>query len=262
MYDEICRLVNTARRIVAFTGAGISAESGIPTYRGKGGMWTKYDPDKYASIDFFNRDPSYYWNFFKDVRFPLLKKAKPNPAHYTLAQLEETGKLACIITQNIDGLHQMAGSKDVIELHGNTRVIRCISCSRKYDMDDAFAMLQEELPPHCKDCSNVLRPDVVFFGESLPKERLERAFAEACSCDLLLAIGSSLVVYPAAHIPVLAKQAGAKLAIINMDPTPLDEIADCVLHCSASAALDSIARMESGGIKIHAKEDSQLELLA
>lgn len=241
MYDEIYRLVHTSRRIVAFTGAGISAESGIPTYRGKGGMWTKYDPDKYANIDFFNRDPSYYWNFFKDVRFPLLKKARPNPAHYALARLEQSGKLSSIITQNIDGLHQMAGSKNVIELHGNTRVIRCVSCTRTYDMDEAYAMLEKELPPRCEDCTNVLRPDVVFFGESLPRERLARAFSEASICDLMLAIGSSLVVYPAAHIPVLAKQAGAKLVIINMDPTPLDEIADCVLHCSASAALDSIS---------------------
>lgn len=228
---------------VAFTGAGISSESGIPTYRGEGGLWNTYDPNRYASIAHFRRDPSYYWNFFKDLRYPVLKEAKPNKAHKALAEMEKMGILRTVITQNIDGLHQEAGSKQVIELHGTARIIRCVSCSCEYSIDEAFSFLEREMPPLCRKCGGTLRPAVVFFGESLDPEVLERAYEKASSCDFLLAVGSSLVVHPAAGIPVRAKQAGASLAIVNIDPTPLDGMADFVVHHQAGQSLSEMLRL-------------------
>jgi NAD-dependent deacetylase len=241
--DKIKSLVKDiqdAKNIVAFTGAGISAESGIPTYRGEGGLWTKYDPSKYASIGYFLQNPSYYWNFFKDVRYPILKKVKPNNAHRALFEMEVAGKLKAVITQNIDGLHQEAGSSFVIELHGTTRTIICKDCSRKYTLGEAFAKLKKQIPPLCSKCDGILRPDVVFFGEMLDPEILRDAYAAAGSCDFLLAVGSSLVVYPAADIPMRAKQAGAKLAIINKGSTPLDSAADYVINDAAGKVMPQI----------------------
>ena len=229
-----------AEYIAAFSGAGISSESGIPTYRGAGGLWTKYDPNLYANINHFNRDPSYYWNFFKDVRYPILKKAKPNRAHRVLAELESLGKLKSVVTQNIDGLHQEAGSRHVIELHGNTRVMVCTHCSQEYSIDQAHLLLKKELPPLCSECGGILRPDVIFFGESLKSQVLDDAYREAASCDFLIAVGSSLVVTPAADIPVTAKRGGAKLAILNIDPTPLDDYADYVIREPAGEVLTKI----------------------
>ena len=241
--DNIKALVSdiqNATSIVAFTGAGISAESGIPTYRGEGGLWTKYDPSKYASIGYFLQNPSYYWNFFKDVRYPILKNVKPNKAHLALFKIEDAGNLKTVITQNIDGLHQEAGSSSVIELHGTTRTIVCVDCSRKYTIGEAFTKLDRQIPPLCSECNGILRPDVIFFGEMLDPETLRNAYTAAASCDLLLAVGSSLVVYPAADIPLRAKQAGAKLAIINIDSTPLDAMADYVINDAAGKVLQQL----------------------
>lgn len=234
--------IKNAKHIVAFTGAGISAESGIPTYRGEGGLWTKYDPSKYASISYFRQNPSYYWNFFKDVRYPILKKVKPNKAHLALVEIEAVGNLRTVITQNIDGLHQEAGSSSVIELHGTTRTIICMDCAKKYTIGEAFIKLEKQIPPLCSECNGILRPDVIFFGEMLEPQILHEAYRSAESCDLLLAVGSSLVVYPAANIPLRAKQAGAKLAIINIDSTPLDSVADYVINDTAGKFLPLIIK--------------------
>jgi NAD-dependent deacetylase len=236
--------IQKAQKIVAFTGAGISAESGIPTYRGEGGLWTKYDPSKYASIGYFLENPSYYWNFFKDVRYPILKKVKPNNAHLALFEMESAGNLKTVITQNIDGLHQEAGSSFVIELHGTTRTIICKDCSQKYTLGEAFAKLKNQIPPLCSECDGILRPDVIFFGEMLEPQILHDAYAEAGSCDFLLAVGSSLVVFPAADIPMRAKQAGAKLAIINIDSTPLDSAADYVINEAAGLVLPQLINLK------------------
>jgi NAD-dependent deacetylase len=238
--DALARDLKKSRHVVAFTGAGISSESGIPTYRGEGGLWNTYDPNRYANIAHFRQYPAYYWNFFKDVRYPVLKKAKPNRAHTCLAELEKMGKLKSMITQNIDGLHQEAGSTRVIELHGTTRIVHCVDCSQEYSFDDVFVFLEKELPPLCKKCRGMLRPAVVFFGEALDPEVLQLAYDEVNSCDFLLAVGSSLVVYPAADLPVRAKQAGAKLAIINIDPTPLDEMADFIIYGQAGRVLSDV----------------------
>ena len=238
--DKLKEIVSTARRIVAFTGAGISAESGIPTYRGGDGVWHKYDPNKYANIHSFLKDPEYYWNFFKEVRYPVIKKAKPNKAHIALASLEENGKLEAVITQNIDGLHQLAGSKMVLELHGNTRLISCLNCKKQHTMDEVYSRLETQLPPLCSECGGILKPEVVFFGESLPVTVLEEAVNITNECDLFFTIGSSLVVQPAASLPLMAKEKGAKLVIINKNATPLDTFADIVFHTTASEVLDKI----------------------
>ena len=242
-WDEVVGIFNEAKRWVAFTGAGISAESGIPTYRGSGeaSLWSKYDSDKYARIDSFMNDPMYYWSFFRDERYPQLKSSPPNNAHHVLAHWEKLGKLKCVITQNIDGLHRMAGSKDVIELHGNAQRIYCMECNAQYTPEEVYRRLQERMPPDCKTCGGRLRPDVVFFGEMLPQGALERAYQEAQGCDLMLSVGSSLVVYPAADIPYQARNSGAKLVIVNRDPTPLDAIAAAKISDPAGEFLPQLS---------------------
>ncbi|NOR21957.1 MAG: NAD-dependent protein deacylase [Candidatus Aminicenantes bacterium] len=234
--------IKTSKHVVIFTGAGISVESGIPAYRGEKGLWNKYDPNIYANITYFLQDPSYYWNFFREVRYPMLKKVKPNKAHLALAELETVGNLKTVITQNIDGLHQDAGSSSVIELHGTTRTIYCLNCSQEYSMDEVFSMLEAQIPPLCSKCKGKLRPAVVFFGESLNSQILRLAFEEAENCDFLLAVGSSLVVHPAADIPRMAKQRGAFLAIINIEKTPLDTTADYVINDEAGKILPQIVQ--------------------
>ncbi|MFB0566693.1 MAG: NAD-dependent deacetylase [Candidatus Aminicenantaceae bacterium] len=242
VFDAISSNIKNSHYIVAFTGAGISAESGIATYRGEGGLWHKYDPNKYANINYFLQDPSYYWRFFKEIRYPTLKKAKPNKAHLALAELGASGKVQAVITQNIDGLHQEAGSSAVIELHGTTRIISCMNCSQKYSIDEVFSTLEKKSPPHCTECRGTLRPAVIFFGETLDPLTLRSAYEEAAHCDFMLAVGSSLVVYPAADIPLKAKQRGAKLAIINKDTTPLDYLADYVINDEAGKTLHQIVK--------------------
>lgn len=235
--QELKQMIAGAGRIVAFTGAGISAESGIPTYRGSDGVWNKYDPNKYANVNYFFQDPSYYWNFFKEARYSVLKAAEPNAGHKALARLEHAGRLAAVITQNIDGLHQAAGCKNVLELHGNTRTIGCLDCGTDYGIDAVYEQLETELPPKCRQCGGTLKPRVVMFGESLPVDILERATEESGKCDLFISVGSSLVVQPAASMPAIAKRAGASLVIVNQDPTPLDDRADLVIRESASSVL-------------------------
>jgi NAD-dependent deacetylase len=237
--DQVRTIIRNSNNIVAFSGAGLSAESGIPTYRGAGGLWNEYDPDKYANIDYFMHDPSYYWRFFRDVRYPILQKAKPNQGHLALVKMESQGKCRSVITQNIDGLHVAAGQQRVIELHGNTRRFYCLNCSISLSLNEAHELVNRELPPKCS-CGGLIRPDVVFFGESLPGEALEEASQAALECDVFLVIGSSLVVQPAAQLPILAKQRGAQLIIINIGETPLDDLADFVFDESAAVILSEL----------------------
>jgi len=237
--SKLKKFVSTSDQIVAFTGAGFSAESGISTFRGAGGLWSKYDPSIYADINVFMQDSTYYWNFFRDERYPVIKKAKPNDGHYALVELEKRGKLYQVITQNIDGLHRVAGQSDVIELHGNTRKVNCLNCDKTYTMDEAYKILQKELPPRCS-CGGVLKPGTILFGEPLPQVALDMAMLASKNCDMFLVLGSSLVVYPAASMPKIAKRNGATLVIINIDPTPLDDTADLVINGSASKVLSAL----------------------
>ncbi len=236
-------LVRGAARIVAFTGAGISAESGIPTYRdAEESMWRKYDPEQVVQIDAFLADPEPFWHFFIDVRYRAMEEAQPNPGHDALARMEAAGRLEAVITQNIDGLHQMAGSRRVIELHGNTRSIGCLACGATHSMADVYRILQERIPPPCPACGGMLKPRVVFYGEALPEAALAEAAEMVMACDLLIAVGSSLRVYPAAALPEQAKLRGAGLIIVNQTTTPYDDLADSLLRQASGSVLPGLAQ--------------------
>jgi NAD-dependent deacetylase len=239
---EAQRLLAAARRAVAFTGAGISTGSGIPDFRSPGGVWTRYQP---VSIQEFLADGEArrrYWQY-KAESFTALAAARPNPGHAALAQMEAGGRLSGVITQNIDGLHQAAGSRRVIELHGTNREVRCLSCRRAYPTEEIHARLQagDEVPV-CA-CGGWLKPATISFGQSLPEEVLQAAFDLAGEADLMLVLGSSLLVYPAAAIPEAAASRGVGLIIVNREPTPLDAMADVVLHGPLEALLP---RLQAG----------------
>ena len=229
------RLVHS-RKSVALTGAGISAGSGIPTFRGSQGLWSKYDPAEYADIDAFMRNPAKVWVMIKEL-LDVITSARPNPAHIALAELEGMGLLSSVITQNVDNLHQRAGSKNVIEYHGNNERFYCLECQARYSLKD-FSL--KEMPPRCR-CGGIIRPDVVFFGEPIPLKALISAEAEARSCELMLVVGTSAIVYPAANLPYLAKAAGAKVVEVNLEETPLTGyISDYILKGSAGEILPII----------------------
>jgi NAD-dependent deacetylase len=226
-----------SKKTIAFTGAGISVESGIPDFRGAQGLWQKYDPEEYANIQAFYSNPERVWLMLKDM-FSLILTAKPNPAHIGLAELERMGLLSSIVTQNVDGLHQAAGSKNVIEFHGTHRTLSCLKCSTKIE---GTSLKLEDLPPRCSRCSSLLKPDVVFFGEPIPWEAQMMSFKESKSSSVVLVIGTSAVVYPAATIPITAKERGATVIEINMEPTPLtDQIADYLICGSAGEIVPAI----------------------
>jgi NAD-dependent deacetylase len=240
-------LVAAARRGVAFTGAGVSAESGIRTFRGQGGLWRQYDPFKVASIEGFRRDPSVYWGVASQG-WKLFREARPNPGHLALAALEEAGHLAGVVTQNTDGLHRDAGSRKLVELHGNGRTVRCLDCGATEPRADVQARLERELPPRCLVCHGThVKPDVVFFGEALPSAAMMEAFRMARECDLMLVVGSSLQVYPAADVPEVAAERNVPVVIVNDEPTPLDVAATVVVRGRSGEALPGIARLAAGG---------------
>jgi NAD-dependent deacetylase len=243
MVSDAAALLSTAQRGLAFTGAGISAESGIPTFRGEGGLWTKYDPVKVASLDYFMADPSAYWKVAKE-RGSVALAARPNSGHHALAALEAAGHLVAVATQNTDGLHQDSGSRRVIELHGSGRTVECLDCGNREPRSEVQARLEVEMPPRCRICGGkLLKPTVVLFGEQMPQAAVQEAFALARDADVMLVVGSSLVVYPAAEIPVVAVRSGASLIVINAEPTPLDEIAAVVIRGKSGEVLPEIIRL-------------------
>jgi NAD-dependent deacetylase len=226
-----------AKMVIALTGAGASVESEIPPFRGKGGLWEKFDPMEVAHIDSFLRDPVKVWNLLiKDMK-EILDRAQPNDCHKGLAKLEKLGKLQTVITQNIDGLHQLAGNTDVIEFHGTFAWQRCMDCNthvetRRVDMS--------EIPPRCH-CGGILRPNAVFFGEMIPQQALWRSRQAAIDCDVMLVIGTSAVVQPAALMPVVAKESGSKIIEINPESTPLTgDISDYLIKGPAGATMSAI----------------------
>lgn len=236
-------IISSARRGLALTGAGVSAESGIPTFRGEGGLWRSYDPVKVASIEYFMADPSAYWKVSKD-RGRVALAARPNAGHHALAALEATGHLAAVVTQNTDGLHQESGSRNVIEIHGSSRTVQCLDCGTREPRADVQARLDEELPPHCKVCGGAfLKPTVVLFGEPMPQAAVTKAFALAREADVVLVVGSSLVVYPAANIPLVALRSGARMIVVNAEPTPFDELAEIVIHGRSGEVLPEIVEL-------------------
>ncbi len=243
--ERAAELLFGTTNVVALTGAGVSAESGIPTFRGSGGLWSQYDPIKVASLDNFLRDPSAYWTVSKE-RGPAVLAARPNPGHHALAGLEKAGHLVALVTQNTDGLHQDAGSRRVIELHGSGRTVQCLECGARERRADVQARLHAEMPPRCRMCGGgFLKPTVVLFGEAMPIPAVEEAFALARAADLMLVVGSSLVVYPAAHIPLAAVEAGAALIVINAEPTPIDRFAEVVIRGRSGEVLPELAALVS-----------------
>jgi NAD-dependent deacetylase len=245
--QRAAELLAASRSAVALTGAGVSAESGIPTFRGEGGIWTQYDPVKVASIDYFMEDPSAYWKVAQ-VRGPVALAALPNPGHFALAELESAGRLQAVVTQNTDGLHQRAGSKRVIELHGSGRTVQCLDCGAREPRADVQARLDTEMPPRCRMCGGTfLKPTVVLFGEPMPVTAVEEAFALAAAADVMVVVGTSLVVYPAAEIPLEAARAGAALVIVNVEPTPFDRIATVVIQGRSGEVLPQLVSLVSAG---------------
>lgn len=235
--ENAARLVSEARRVVVFTGAGISTESGIPDFRSPGGVWDRFDPTEFTYQKFVGSEESRrkYWSLSKLFYEPLVA-ARPNPAHEAIVALEAWGRLDCVITQNIDGLHQRAGTtpERVIEIHGTALTVSCLSCGERVSREEVQARVEAgEEVPRCKACGGIVKPDTVSFGQSMPERETAEAFRRAGSCDLCWIIGSSLVVTPAAHIPVAASNAGAKLIILNGSDTPLDTIADVILRGKA-----------------------------
>lgn len=234
---ELATLVRAHGRCVVLTGAGISTESGIPDFRSADGIWAQYDPDEVAHIDAFRRDPARVWDFYA-LRLEALAEAEPNDGHRALAELEEQGWIRAVVTQNVDGLHQRTGSREVIEVHGSLREAECTHCGVHVPMEDALASLP--LPP-CPECGEILKPGVVMFGELLPAAAIERAQALAAEAGLLLVVGSSLEVHPIAALPGETLGAGGALAIVNRGSTPWDSRAELVLDAGAGETLRGLA---------------------
>ena len=229
-------LLRDRQPCVVLTGAGVSTESGIPDFRSPGGIWARYDPMEYATIDAFRRDPAKVWDFY-GRRLGVLADARPNAAHEALADLERRGFVRAIVTQNIDRLHERAGSQDVIEVHGSIRTSSCLVCGERAGFDDVV----QRLPvPRCSQ-GHVLKPDVVMFGELLPVDAIERATRLAQEAALMLVVGSSLEVYPVAGLPDATLRAGGRLAIVNRDETPYDGEADLVVRAGAGETLAAVA---------------------
>jgi len=236
LIERAARDIINSRNAIALTGAGISVESGIEAFRGSQGLWAKYDPEEYATIQAFIDNPEKVWNMFREVLETIIN-AKPNPAHYSLAELENMGYLKRVITQNVDGLHQEAGNKNVIEFHGNNRELVCLRCNSRYSMNSFNWM---EVIPRCK-CTSILKPAVVFFGEPIPWDALTTAQSDARKCDLIMVIGTSAVVSPAREMPVIAKQNGAKVIEINIEETSLTyTTSDYIIKGSSGIVLPGI----------------------
>ena len=216
-YKEAAEIIKKSKNLIALTGAGNSVESGIPDFRGKDGLWTKYDPMVFAHIDMFRVHPEKSWELLFEMQ-KVISKAKPNAAHFALAKLEDTGLLKAIITQNIDNLHQEAGSHRVIEIHGNDKFLECLNCKVVYE---AAEYNISKNPPRCKNCKSILKPTVVFFGEAIPVKALAESMQLAEKADAVMVIGTSAQVFPAASIPYKAKENGAAIIEMNLEATPL-----------------------------------------
>jgi NAD-dependent deacetylase len=237
--ERLAELIRTRQPCVVLTGAGVSTESGIPDFRSATGIWANYDPMEYATIDAFRRNPEKVWNFYSK-RLGVLTEAKPNPAHQALAELERGGLVEAVITQNVDRLHERAGSTNVVEVHGSLRTSSCLVCGHR----EPFERVVEVLPvPYCERCGEVLKPDVVMFGELLPEEAMDRAFELARCAGLFLVVGSSLEVYPVADLPDEALAAGATLAIVNQGETSYDRRADLKIEAPAGETLATAMRL-------------------
>jgi len=239
----VAELIVNAKRVVVFTGAGISTESGIPDFRSPGGIWERFDPEDFTYQRLMKSPESRkkWWRVFQERG--ITTDAEPNPAHVAIAELDRLGKLDCVITQNIDSLHQKAGLPDdkVFELHGNMQWVVCLSCGKRYPLEQIKARLDEgEEIPDCEACHGILKPNMVLFGEMLPEAVLKEATHRSERADLFIVIGSTLIVYPAAYMPIYALDSGAKLVIINLSPTPMDNQATVLIRAKAGEAMSKV----------------------
>jgi NAD-dependent deacetylase len=244
LLEKAARLVADAGKILVFSGAGLSTESGIPDFRSPGGIWSRYDPEDFyfQKIVSSEKAREKYWRMSTEF-YDSMKDAKPNMAHLALKEMEEMGKILAIVTQNIDSLHQKAGSspEKIIEIHGTAFSVSCLSCGKRYERDEIEGrLLAGEMVPSCDACKGILKPDTISFGQSMPESKMEASFRCSRECDLCMVLGSSLVVYPAASIPVQAVQEGARLVIVNRDPTPMDDVADVVIRGSLGEILTGL----------------------
>jgi NAD-dependent deacetylase len=235
--EQVAEALVRWRHGAALTGAGISVDSGIPDFRSPGGLWERFDPMDYASIDAFRRDPARVWKMLGALD-QLLRTARPNPAHLALARLERLGVLEGLVTQNVDNLHQAAGSKRVVEFHGNGSRLRCLRCDR---VEPAAAIRELGSPPRCRTCAEVLKPDVVFFGEMIPEQAMRAAMELVQRCKVMLVVATSATVAPASLIPLLASQNGAFVVELNLAPTELTSSCDVAVHASVTESLPLIA---------------------
>jgi NAD-dependent deacetylase len=236
--ERLAELMEARRPCVVLTGAGISTESGIPDFRSRTGIWAQYDPMEYATIDAFLEDPVKVWEFY-GKRLAMLDDAQPNEGHRALAELEDRGWVTAVVTQNIDRLHERAGSRVVVEVHGSIRTSSCLDCGTVVAFEDVVALLPV---PSCPSCGRILKPDVVMFGELLPEAAIGRALHLAAAAGFLLVVGSSLEVYPVAGLPLETLAAGGSLAIVNRGRTPFDGRASVTIDGSAGESLRALAR--------------------
>lgn len=237
---KLAELIRESQPCVVLTGAGVSTESGVPDFRSPTGIWAQFDPREYGTIGAFRRDPEKVWRFYAP-RFAMLTAAEPNPAHLALAELERRGLVRAVVTQNIDLLHERAGSCEVVEVHGSIRTSSCPACGAGHPLAEVVPLIETHGAPPCPACGAILKPDVVFFDEAMPMGAMERATALAEEAGLLLVVGSSLEVYPVADLPRTALDAGGKVAVLNRTRTWADAQADLVLRGSAGEVLEAVA---------------------
>ena len=236
----LAALIRRRQPCVVLTGAGVSTESGIPDFRSPTGIWAEYDPMEYATIQAFDANPEKVWSFYA-LRFGALTQAEPNDGHRALAELEARGFVRAVITQNIDLLHDRAGSRELVEVHGSIRTCVCRGCGARYALDDVLRLLESSAAPRCEACGTILKPDVVMFGELLPLEAIDRAYELAREAALLLVVGSTLEVAPVSLLPWETMQSGGEVAIVNLGPTRFDRHAALRVDGSAAEVLRAVA---------------------
>ena len=251
--DQTAEWILQSQRLVVFTGAGLSTESGIPDFRSPGGVWSRYNPVDFDFQNFLAGEASRekYWQMATEM-YASIREARPNPAHLAIYELDRLGKLEAVITQNIDGLHEKAGhgADKIIELHGTALHVSCLNCGKRYNRDEIQERIKQGIKaPACDDCQGPLKPATISFGQAMPERETQEAYRRSAASDLFIVIGSSLVVQPAASLPLAAKQGGAKLVIINRDSTPYDDLANLVIHGQAGRILPAILGRVEEGIK-------------
>lgn len=239
-FEIAADIIKKSSHCIVFSGAGISVESGIPPFRGEGGLWTKYDPS-FIELDNFYREPEKCWIQIKKIFYDFMGVARPNSAHTALAELQQAGYIKEIITQNIDNLHQMAGSTDVYEFHGNTRMLICTGCS---SLSPVTPEILSQLPPVCSKCGDVLKPDFIFFGEDIPGDVYSDSLVAARQCDAMIIVGASGEVMPAGNLPYIAKRAGASIIEVNtLDSNYTGALTDIFLQGKAGETMDRLKEL-------------------